>query len=239
MTKLLLILILFSDPTSEPAAAALAARLGPATGARIVVGREAGEELAKRGVSDGDVATASARAAAATTIDRGLAIVRFERRDVGDNRVLEARLVLFGKFEGHTALAGKTANEPPTAETDLATAAAVAVSRLLAPHLPANSGAEIEEPALAELSRKANWTGLAEVVEARPATGRSPRAWHFLVLADCRLGRIEAAKAALAAMAVAHPGHVLLASAKELIAGAEEPLGPKPAAGDDGGNVLR
>ena len=239
MTKLLLILILFSDPTSEPAAKALAVRLGAATGARVLVGPEAGDELVRRGLADGDVATGSARAAAATTIDRSLAIVRFERRDVGDNRVLEARLVLFGKFEGHTALAGKTANEPPTAETDLAAAAAVAVARLLAPHLPASSGAEIEEPALAELSRKADWAGLAEKVEARPAAERSPRAWHFLVLADCRLGRIEAAKVALAAMTTAHPRHALIAHAKELIAGAEEPLGTKPAAGDDGGNVLR
>lgn len=250
MNELLLVLLLLTDPSAQPAADAVSQRLTD-SGARVVVGAEALKLLRERGVTDADLTSQATVGPALTTKDRRLAVVRIDRQLRGGNVTIESQVWAAGSKELHVAISGGSHVVPgkdgaadrvvPDEPID---SVARGVGTILAPWLAASGTAPAQEVEgqLASLSDKADWKRIIEITEAQGKP--SARVRYYRVIALLRSERTAEAEAAYQEFAKAAPNHVLLAALDEL-------LHPKAKTGgsvndindeqpvDDGSNVLR
>lgn len=250
MNELLLVLLLITDPSAQPAADAVSQRLTD-SGARVVVGAEALTLLKERGVTDADLTSQAAVGPALTTKDRKLAVVRLDRQFRGGNVTIESQVWAAGSKELHVAIAGTTHLVPgkdgapdrvvPDEPID---SVARGVGTILAPWLAASGTAPAQEVEgqLASLSDKADWKRIIEITEAREKP--SPRIRYYRVIALMRSERAADAETAYQEFAKAAPNHVLLAALDDLLHpkakadGSVHDINEEQPA-DDGSNVLR
>ncbi len=252
MDKLLLILVLSGNPEADPAAGQVVAELAKLGGARVevVTGVKARERLAAKGLQDADL-IAGPDAARSLSGREPLIIIRLERREQSGDQILESRVWANGKAEAHTAIAGAAASGKDS-DRLLSERAVRGITALVAPLLPGAVDTkehlrdERERVDFAALVRAAEWQTVVTRATAIPEP--TPRARYYQVMALGRLGRLEEARAAYDAFAKAHPGHVLLLAAADLLP--QEPARGKlreegnilhdgTAPADDGGNTLK
>lgn len=215
MEALLLILILFSDPSAEPAAKLLAEELAlrGGTQVQVVIGAEAMKQLEIKGLRDGDLMASPRLAEHLTQQESKLVIVRLEHREAAGDQLVETRVWSAGRLERHTAIAGKSGDPSSTA---VAGVVEILASRLALTSAPAaTNGTDL--PAL--VSRKA-WREIQERLAAK--ADKNAREFYYLVLAQVRQ-RDATAKATVAAMAKAHPGHFMLKAAEALLPAETDP----------------
>jgi hypothetical protein len=240
MSNLLLILVLFSDPSGEAAAKSVAAELSRLGGAsvQVQVGAEALKTLEQRGVRDGDLVLTPAIPRQLTASEPNLVVIRIECRSTGGDEVVESRIWSGGVVESHVAIAGQGGD--PTAS------AINGIIQVVGPRLPSQPGVAptAEEGRLAQLAAQQGWRDLLAILG--PVAQKSPRQFYYLVLALVSLGEREQAEQNLEAMRKAHPDHFLIKAAAALmpviVAPPVEPAPaptPAPAANDADGNTLR
>lgn len=239
MGPLLLVLVLFSDPSGEAAAKAVAeelARLGGDT-VQVVVGPDAVAQLESRGVKERDLVISPAIANHLTESDAKLVLVRLERRATGGDEVVESRIWSLGRSENHVAIAGRGG--------DPLAGAITGIIQVIGPRLPTQPGAapSNEDVEMGRLAQSREWKTLVERLGAVAA--KDPRQFYYLILAHSRLGQPDLAREALAAMRTAHRAHFLVRAAESLVPASAKPTSGIPAsrlpatAGDDGSNTLR
>jgi hypothetical protein len=239
MVKLLIVLVLLTDPALQPTADALARRLQDSTPAgaklQVVVGKDAVAALAKRGVADGDLTAGPGVGIALTARERDLAVVRIERLDRGGDGVIESRVWLAGRQESTVAIVGGKEGKAG----DPAEGAARSVADIVAPWLGEASAPAA--PPLARLAERSDWQALAAA--AAKVDKPDARTLYYLVLAQHRLAHTEEAAATLARLKQQFPTSIHTGAAETMLAPAANPAqGPdinEPPAADDGGNVLR
>lgn len=239
MGPLLLVLVLFSDPSGEAAAKAVGEELGRLGGAsvQVVVGPDAVAQLETRGVQERDLVISPAIASHLTESEPKLVVVRLERRASGGDEVVESRIWSLGKSENHVAIAGRGG--------DPLAGAITGIIQVIGPRLPTQPGAapSNEDAEMAQLAQAREWQPLIERLVAKQA--KDPRQFYYLVLAYSRLGQPDAARDALAAMRTAHAAHFLVRAAESLVPASAKPISDTPPPprvapkGDDGGNTLR
>lgn len=239
MGPLLLVLVLFSDPSGEAAAKAIAEELGRLGGAtvQVVVGPDAVAQLESRGIKERDLVISPAIAGHLTESEPKLVLVRVERRVSGGDEVVESRIWSLGKSENHVAISGRGG--------DPLAGAITGIIQVIGPRLPTQPGSvpSNEDAEMAQLAQAREWQPLIDRLGAKPA--KDPRQFYYLVLAHSRLGQPDAAREALAAMRTAHTSHFLVRAADSLVPSSAKPLVDTPpvrrptTAGDDGSNTLR
>lgn len=238
MVKLLVVLVLLTDPSLQPTADALARRLQDAGGpakVQVVMGPEALAALSRHGVADADLTAGPGVGAALTARERGLAVVRLEKLDRGGDGVVEARVWLGGRQESTVAIAGGKEGR----QGDAAESAARSVASIILPWMGDVSAPQA--PPLARLAERGAWQALADA--AAKVDKPDARTLYYLVLAQHRLGRTAEAEAALARLKQQFPTSIHTGAAETMLApAASHGQGPDindPPAPDDGGNVLR
>ena len=236
MNDLLLVLLLLTDPSAQPAADAVSQRLTD-SGARVVVGAEALKLLKERGVNDADLTSQATVGTALTTKDRKLAVVRLDRQVRGGNVAIESQVWAAGSKELHVAISGtqhvvpgKDGAPDRVVPDEPLDSVARGVGTILAPWLAASGSAPAQEVEgqLAGLADKADWKRIIALTEAQATP--SPRIRYYRVIALMRSDRAAEAEAAYQEFAKASPNHVLLAALDEL-------LHPKAKSGKDGTDV--
>lgn len=239
MGPLLLVLVLFSDPSGEAAAKSVAeelARLGGAT-VQVMVGADAVAQLEARGVKERDLVISPAIANHLTESDPKLVVVRLERRVSGGDEVVESRTWSLGKSENHVAISGRGG--------DPLAGAITGIIQVIGPRLPTQPGAahSDEDVEMGRLAQAREWKSLIDRLGAVP--DKDPRQFYYLVLAHSRLGQPDAAREVLAAMRTAHLAHFLVRAAESLVPASAKPAADTPASrratppADDGSNTLR
>ena len=239
MGPLLLVLVLFSDPSGEAAAKAVAeelARLGGAT-VQVVVGPDAVAQLETRGVKERDLVISPAIANHLTESDPKLVLVRLERRVSGGDEVVESRIWSLGKSENHVAISGRGG--------DPLAGAITGIIQVIGPRLPTQPGAapSNDDVEMGQLAQAREWKSLVDRLAAK--SDKDPRQFYYLVLAHSRLGQPDAAREVLAAMRTAHAAHFLVRAAESLVPASAKPVADSPTPrrtatkGDDGSNTLR
>jgi hypothetical protein len=245
MSHLLLILVLFSDPSGEPAAQVVSEELARIGGnnVEVVMGAEATKRLEGMGMKAQDLVVAPMLANHLTAGENNkVVIIRLDRRSSGGDEILESKVWAGGKSESHVAIAGKGG--------DPLSGALTGIIQVIGPRLPtapdlAPSHDDIE---LAKLAENKDWKVLADRLDAK--ADKDPRQLYYLIMARARLGQPEQAREVLALMRTKHPAHFLTRAADTLIpAGAakidESPSTPAASSAtgvrptDDGSNVLR
>jgi hypothetical protein len=212
MDAALLVLVLSAgDPGSrqvaEAAAKALRSEL-PAV--RLAYGPEAVRELVNRRMTDAELTVRGIRPLEVTAGDRRVLIVRIERRQAGDDAVVDVDCWAAGRRDSCAAVAGGGGDPSPAASDGtvrLVRAAVVAVA-----DTPA-AGQE-DQALIARLIAAADWAGLVKAAELQP----SPRLLHAAVLARLRLGDRDGASEAAQVFAGKFPGHPLAVAAGEAVA---------------------
>jgi hypothetical protein len=240
MNELLLVLLLLSDPSAQPAATAVMTRVQDSaetarTPLRVLVGPEALAHLKAAGVGDADLTSGPAVGDAYTRTNPRTAIIRLERRLSAGSVVLESRVWVAGQAESHVAIGDGVKADPVESS-------ARGVGLILEPWLATHTGDRpvddgTSDLALARLADTRQWTRIVET----PA-GTSARSGYYRVLALVRLQRHPEAAEALATLQAAHPHHVMTRAAEGLLApgaGVGEVDINNAATEDDGGNTLR
>ncbi len=230
-------------PDTDPLPQRLAESITDAGGTRVqvVIGAEAVTELAKQGIKDSDLVATPALGEQLTGQKPDLVIIRLERRNSGGDGVIESVVWSKGHVDRHVAIAGKS--------SDPTEGAVNGIMRMLGPVIPDETSAAAgpDDERLAQLVTQAEWAALVEASANAPA--KTARHYYYHILGLSRLGKHEAAEAALAAMRAAWPGHFMIASAETLVAPKviqQEPvsddadgLRDSAPAPDDGSNVLK
>ncbi|MBA3684506.1 MAG: hypothetical protein H0W72_04615 [Planctomycetes bacterium] len=248
MKAILLILIIFGDPSAEPIAKSVADDLARRGGdqVQVVVGADAVAQLQAKGIRSADL-VASPNIGAHLTAKDAIVVIQIDRREVGGDTVVESRYWFQGKSDRHVAVVGKGG--------DPEAAVAGGASQVLAGVLPGKAAAKPAVAAgddiqLALLADKDEWLEiLGEVATAKAAANGAitPRQSYYQVLAYAKLGQRDAAVESLNRMRTDHGDHFLVAAAAEVIpladgmlpAPAANDLAPAPAGGDDGSNTLK
>lgn len=238
MSHLLLILVLFSDPSGEAAAQVVTDELARIGGKQVevVMGAEALKRLEGLGMKAQDLVISPTMANHLTASEKKLVIIRLDRRSSGGDEILESKVWAGGKADSHVAIAGKGG--------DPLSGALTGIIQVIGPRLPtapdlAPSNEDVE---LAGLAENKEWKVLAERLDAK--ADKDPRQLYYLVLARSRMGQPDQAREVLAVMRTNHPSHFLTRAAETLIpAGAakagETSNAPAKPPVDDGSNVLR
>jgi len=239
MSHLLLILVLFSDPSGEASAQIVTDELSRIGGKQVevVMGVEAIKRLEGHGMKVQDLVVSPTVANHLTASEKNLVIIRLDRRSSGGDEIMESKVWSGGRTDSHVSIAGKGG--------DPLSGAISGIIQVIGPRLPTSPdiAPSPEDAELATLAEGKDWKALAERLEAK--TEKDPRQLYYLVMARARLGQPDAAREVLMLMRTGHPAHFLTRAAETLIpAGAakasEEPAAdaPKKAPGDDG-NALR
>lgn len=238
MSHLLLILVLFSDPSGEKSAQVVTEELTRIGGKQVevVMGAEAIKRLEILGMKSHDLVVSPTIANHLTASEKNLVIIRIDRRTSGGDEVLESKVWTGGRVDSHVAIAGKGG--------DPLSGAVSGIIQVIGPRLPTSPdiAPSHEDAELATLAQAKEWRALADRLDAK--SEKDPRQLYYLVTARAQLGQTDAAREALAAMRTAYPGHFLTRAAETLIPAAartatEAPAGTPPAPQDDGGNTLR
>ncbi len=254
MNAVLLILILFGDPSGEKLSADLAADLARLAGsdARIVTGVKAAKELQKRDVRVGDLLSSPNIGAHLTASEPNLIVIHLERRESGGDSVVDTSIWLEGRGDKHVAIGGNGIDTEP--------GVLKGILPIISHRFPEQAG-EIapkagDEAQLAVQVERQQWQEILGNVAS--VAHKSPRQFYYQVLAYSRLLQRDAAVESLNKMRMQYPGHFLIAAAEELIPPAEEkpeeqkkseeenansksvePDKQMVPPEDDGGNVLR
>lgn len=237
MEAALLILVLAAgDPQSLTAAQTVAGALRELRAdARVVIAPEAAKLLAERGVGDNDLVTRTDKPLTATAANPKLILLRVERRDAASDKIVVVDLWAGGRWEGSTAIAGKTGDPVPAAVDNARRLLGGAVAALD----PAVAAERRDRLLIAPFVERGDWAGLVAIVEQQEKP--SPRLRYQAIMALLRLGDRDGARAALAKLTAAAPGHALVREATAAVeadpAGSDTLRDHAPA--DDGGNVLR
>src|ERR1043165_941103 len=109
MSPLLLILVLFSDPSGEASAQVVTEELTRIGGKQVevVMGPAAVKRLDQMGMKPHDLVVSPAIANHLTASEKHLVIIRLDRRSSGGDEVLESKVWQGGKNESHVSIAGK------------------------------------------------------------------------------------------------------------------------------------
>jgi hypothetical protein len=238
MSELLLILVLFSDPSGEAAAQVVTDELTRIGGkqVQVVMGAEALKRLEGLGMKAQDLVISPTLANHLTASEKKLVIIRIDRRSSGGDEILESKVWAGGKSDSHVAIAGKGG--------DPLSGALTGIIQVIGPRLPTapDLAPSNEDAELAALAESKEWKLMAERLDAKAE--KDPRQLYYLVLARSRLGQPDAAREVLATLRTKHPSHFLTRAAETLIpagaakAGEASTVGTKPPV-DDGSNVLR
>jgi hypothetical protein len=207
----LLILVLFGDPSGADAAKAVGTELAELGGTtvHVVVGPEALAQLAGKGVKEADLLGSPVIANHLTASDPDLVVIRLDRRADGGDQLIESRVWYDGHSDSHVAISGHGGD--PTAS------AVSGIIQVLGTRLPLSPGqpANVEGGQLAHLAEHNDWQGIRDSM--RDKASKDPRQFYYLVLAEVRLGLIDEARRDVAAMATAHGAHFLVAAARSLL----------------------
>ena len=208
---ILLILVLFGDPSGADAAKAVGAELSAlgGTSVRLVVGADAAAALAAKGVKVADLTSSQVIANHLTAADPDLVVVRLDHRIDGGDQLLESRVWFNGRTENHVAISGHGGD--PT------TSAVAGIIQILGPRLPLAPGQPVQADSgqLAHLAEQGDWQALRTAL--LPLQHKDPRQFYYVVLSEQRLGLAEAAKATLEEMRTAHGTHFLVKAAASLL----------------------
>ena len=249
MNQLLLVIILLTDPSAQPAADALSGRLASAT-TRVVVGPQALAALTERGLTDADLVAQPQVGLTLTARERQVAIVRIDRSLRGGNVTIESLVWAGGRREQHVAISGgkRTVTAADGAVSTVLDepidSVARGISDILSPWLAAAGAppAQLAEAQLASLAERKEWQQIVALTQevAQP----TPRVRYYRILALHALARIEEAETAYAAFKQAAPTHVLLATLDEVLHPKAEPQDANQdmidaQTEDDGSNVLK
>ena len=239
MSHLLLILVLFSDPTGEASAQIITDELARIGGKQVevVMGAEAVKRLEAHGMKPHDLVVSPTLANHLTASEKNLVIIRLDRRSSGGDEIMECKVWSGGRTDSHVSIAGK-GGDPLSGSIS-------GIIQVIGPRLPTapDIAPSPEDAELASLAESKEWKLLAERLELK--ADKDPRQLYYLVMARSRLGQPDAAREVFALMRTNHPGHFLTRAAEALIpAGAakvsDTPVDPntKPLP-EDGGNTLR
>lgn len=231
MEAVLLILVLAAgDPGSLAAAQAVADGLRQQeAAARIMLPPDATAELAKLGLRDADLVGRSEKPLQATAGRPRLVLVRVERREAGDDRVIEVELWAGGRTDRMVAAVARAADPLPLAVEG--------ARRLLreAARDPAQAQERTDTAFITGFAARGDWQGLIAAVDADPDA--RPRLRHAAIMARLRLGDRPGAERALAALRQTHPDHPLTTAAATAVAadagGADALRDPPPPRTDD------
>jgi hypothetical protein len=237
MSPLLLILVLFSDPSGEASAQVITDELTRIGGKQVevVMGGEAVKRLEAHGMKLHDLVVSPMVANHLTASEKNLVIIRLDRRSSGGDEILESKVWSAGRADSHVSIAGKGG--------DPLSGAISGIIQVIGPRLPTSPdiAPSTEDAELATLAEMREWKALAERLEAK--NEKDPRQLYYLVMARARLGQPDAAREVYGLMRTAYPAHFLTRAAETLIPAGAPKVEEKPAAGtkpvDDGGNVLR
>jgi hypothetical protein len=243
MSHLLLILVLFSDPSGEASAQIVTDELTRIGGKQVevVMGAEAIKRLEAQGMKAHDLVVSPTVANHLTASEKNLVIIRLDRRSSGGDEIMESKVWSNGRADSHVSIAGKGG--------DPLSGAISGIIQVIGPRLPTSpdSAPSPEDAELATLAEAKEWKLLAERLEAKAE--KDPRQLYYLVMARTRLGQPDAAREVLAVMRTTYANHFLTRAAETVIpAGAarvnDEPAGTAPKNGpkkvvDDGSNTLR
>ncbi len=237
MPPLLLILVLFSDPSGESSAQVITDELSRLGGKQVevVMGGEATRRLENHGMKLQDLVVSPTVANHLTASEKNLVIIRLDRRSSGGDEILESKVWAGGRADSHVSIAGKGG--------DPLSGAISGIIQVIGPRLPTSPdiAPSSEDAELATLAESKEWKALAERLDAKPM--KDPRQLYYLIMARARLGQPDAAREAYSTMRSAYPAHFLTRAAETLIpAGAKSADAPieapkKPE--DDGSNTLR
>jgi hypothetical protein len=239
MPHLLLILVLFSDPSGEKSAQAVSDELARIGGKQVevVVGPDAIKRLEAFGVKAQDLVISPTIANHLTATEKKLVVIRLDRRSSGGDEILDSKIWSIGRTDSHVSIAGKGG--------DPLAGAITGIIQVIGPRLPTDPDAAPtnEDAELAQLAEVKEWKMLEERLTIK--ANKDPRQFYYLVLARARSGQADAAREVLVAMRTAHPVHFLTLAAETLIpasatkaADVPSATGTKPAP-DDGSNTLR
>lgn len=239
MSHLLLILVLFSDPSGEKSAQVMSEELARIGGKQVevVMGGDAVKRLEGMGMKVQDLVISPTIANHLTASEKQLVIIRLDRRSSGGDEILESKVWSGGKTDSHVAIAGKGG--------DPLSSALSGIIQVIGPRLPTapDAAPSDEDAELATLAEAKEWKLLAERLD--PKSEKDPRQLYYLVLARSRLGQPDEARTALTAMRTAFPAHFLTRAAEALIstsapkAEAEVPATSAKPLPDDDSNTLR
>lgn len=241
MSHLLLILVLFSDPSGEASAQIITDELTRIGGKQVevVMGADAIKRLEAHGMKLHDLVVSPTVANHLTASEKNLVIIRLDRRSSGGDEIMESKVWSGGRTDSHVSIAGKGG--------DPLSGAISGIIQVIGPRLPTapDIAPTPEDAELATLAETKEWKVLAERLEAKAE--KDPRQLYYLVMARARLGQPDEAREVFAVMRTNHPGHFLTRAAETLIpAGAAKTNDAPPAATDapkkapdDGGNTLR
>ncbi|HEX3132872.1 MAG TPA: hypothetical protein VHX44_04730 [Planctomycetota bacterium] len=237
MSHLLLILVLFSDPSGEMSAQVVTEELARIGGKQVevVMGAEAIKRLERLGMKTSDLVVSPTIANHLTASEKDLVIIRLDRRSSGGDEILESKVWSGGKADSHVSIAGKGG--------DPLAGSITGIIQVIGPRLPTSPdiAPNTEDAELATLAQGKEWKVLAERLDAK--TEKDPRQLYYLILARAQLGQQDAAREALGAMRTAYPAHFLTRAAETLIPAArapgETPAGTTRTPLDDGSNTLR
>jgi hypothetical protein len=239
MSHLLLILVLFSDPSGEASAQIVTDELSRIGGKQVevVMGIEAIKRLEAQGMKAQDLVVSPTVANHLTASEKNLVIIRLDRRSSGGDEIMESKVWSGGRTDSHVSIAGKGG--------DPLSGAITGIIQVIGPRLPTSPdiAPSPEDAELTTLAETKEWKLLAERLTAKAE--KDPRQLYYLVMAHARLGQPDEARAVLTTMRTTHPSHFLTRAAETLIpAGAAKviddpaPTTPKKTT-DDGGNTLR
>ena len=247
MDQLLLVILLSLDPAANPDAEAISARLTEAAAdvqaqVKVLSGPEAQAALKERGISEADLTGGVGVGITLTRNDRGLAVVRLERRISGGDVVVETRIWANGLEDSHVAISGRRNADAPISEPTEAVARGV--KNTLGLWLSAHGKADVSNASLERLAILAENRDWHELIATAATCPPSPRQAYYQIRGLIRSGRREEAVTALTTLKTAFPKHILTAAAEALIIpvrnedGGEVDINDKTT-NDDGSNVLK
>ncbi len=236
MPHLLLILVLFSDPSGEASAKIIAEELGRIGGQQVQVelGPAAVQQLEKLGVKQHDLVVSPNLANHLTATEKQLIIIRLDTRLVGGDRLMESKVWAGGRADSHISIAGNGG--------DPLASAVSGIIQVIGPRLPTQPdiAPSLVDAELTTLAEGKEWTALIARLADIPE--KDPRQLYYLVMGHARLGHFEEARAQYATMQAKHPGHFLTRAAEVLVPESARAnatrANDKPLV-DDGSNVLR
>lgn len=253
MQAVLLILILFGDPSGEQLSKDLAADLGRLAGAnaKILIGTEAAKELEKHDVRVADLMSGPNIGAHLTTSTPNLIIIHLERSESAGDIVVNSSVWLEGRSDKHVAIGGNGADPEQGVLKGLLP--------IIQHRFPEQPGAGVIAPAsdeaqlAAQADRKEWQTMLGNLAGVEK---KSPRQFYYQILAYSRLVQRDAAVESLNQMREKYPDHFLIKAAEEMIpplphdedgksddgnanSQSVEPKQETVPPEDDGGNVLK
>ncbi len=212
MHQLILILLLFA-PQDHDVGVRIGADLTAAFGdhARVLLGKDAIAELAKRGLKDADLASSPEVGEALTRTAPEVVLVRLDCRVTGGDQVIESAVWDHGRLDRHVSIAGGGHSATDGASHGICDALSGMIS--------AASDDDADAGRLPQLVHAEDWLGVLALVDpfGPPPAQQDVHSLYYGVLANVRLGREAHAREILARMRAQHPSHVLTGAAGALL----------------------